>query len=305
MKYLHLPGTDISASEIILGCMRIHELDPEGAADLINTALDEGINLFDHADIYGKGRSEEVFARAVNMNPSVRDKFILQTKCGIRQDSYDFSREHTRTAVDGSLRRLKTDYIDILLLHRPDALMEPEEVAEAFSMLHLSGKVRHFGVSNQHPMQIELLAKYLDQPIIVNQLQFSLTNTGMIDAGLNVNMKLDSSVSHDGYILEYCRMKNIRIQAWSPFLFGFFDGVFIDHPKFPGLNRKMDGLANKYKVSKNAIATAWILRHPAKIQPVVGTSDPLRLRGICEASGFELSREEWYELYLSAGNALP
>lgn len=280
-------------------------MEPAGMADLINTALDEGINLFDHADIYGKGRSEEMFARAVNMNPAVREKFILQTKCGIRSGYYDFSREHILNAVDGSLGRLKTDYIDILLLHRPDTLMEPEEIAEAFSLLHGSGKVRYFGVSNQHPMQIELLSKYLGQRIIVNQLQFSLTNTGMIDAGLNVNMETDRSVSRDGNILEYCRLKDISIQAWSPFLFGFFDGAFIDHPKFPELNEKMDDLAQKYHVSKNAIATAWILRHPAKIQPVVGTTNAQRLKGICKASGIVLSREEWYRLYLSAGNVLP
>lgn len=305
MKYIPLPGTDLQTSEIILGCMRIRDMDLSTVPELINTALDEGINFFDHADVYGNGRSEEIFARAVGMKPSIREKFILQTKCGIRQGYYDFSKEHILEAVEGSLRRLKTDYIDVLLLHRPDALMEPEEIAEAFNVLHSAGKVKYFGVSNQHPMQIELLNKYLGQSIIVNQLQLSLTNTGMIDAGLNMNMEIDRSINRDGYILEYCRLNDIRIQAWSPFLFGFFDGVFIDHPKFPELNRKMDKLAEKYNVSKNAIAIAWILRHPAKIQPVVGTTDVQRLKGICKASGIELTRKEWYELYLSAGNTLP
>lgn len=305
MNYITLPTTDFKVSEIILGCMRIHEAEPQIISELINTALDEGINFFDHADIYGNGKSEELFAKAVDMSPRVREKFILQTKCGIREGFFDFSKEHILNSVNGSLKRLKTEFIDVLLLHRPDTLMEPLEVAEAFDILHKSGKVRYFGVSNQNPMQIELLKKFLDHRIIVNQLQFSLTNTGMIDAGLNVNMEITPSINRDGSILEYCRLKDISIQAWSPFLFGFFDGVFIDHPKFPVLNKKMDEIAEKYGVSKNAIAIAWILRHPAGIQPVVGTTNTERLKSVCRASKIGLSRKEWYDLYLSAGNKLP
>ena len=305
MNYITLPTTDFKVSEIILGCMRIHETDPQKISELINTALDEGINFFDHADIYGNGKSEELFAKAVDMSPRVREKFILQTKCGIREGFFDFSKEHILNSVNGSLKRLKTEYLDVLLLHRPDTLMEPLEVAEAFDILHKSGKVRYFGVSNQNPMQIELLKKFLDHRIIVNQLQFSLTNTGMIDSGLNVNMEIDRSVNRDGSILEYCRLNDISIQAWSPFLFGFFEGVFIDHPKFPVLNKKMDEIAEKYCVSKNAIAISWILRHPAGIQPVVGTTNAERLKSVCRASKIRLSRKEWYDLYLSAGNKLP
>lgn len=305
MNYITLPTTDFKVSEIILGCMRIHETEPQIISELINTALDEGINFFDHADIYGNGKSEELFAKAVDMSPRVREKFILQTKCGIREGFFDFSKEHILNSVNGSLKRLKTEFIDVLLLHRPDTLMEPLEVAEAFDILHKSGKVRYFGVSNQNPMQIELLKKFLDHRIIVNQLQFSLTNTGMIDAGLNVNMEINPSINRDGSILEYCRLKDISIQAWSPFLFGFFEGVFIDHPKFPVLNKKMDEIAEKYGVSKNAIAIAWILRHPAGIQPVAGTTNAERLKSVCRASKIRLSRKEWYDLYLSAGNKLP
>lgn len=305
MKRINIANGEISASEISLGCMRISSLSKNEAATLINTALEEGINFYDHADIYGGGKSEEVFAEAIDMNPSIREKFILQTKCGIRKGYFDFSKEHILNSVDGSLKRLKTDYVDTLLLHRPDTLMEPEEVAEAFSELHRSGKVKQFGVSNQNPMQIELLNKYLDQKIVINQLQLSITNTGMIDSGLNVNMKIDPSIDRDGSILEYCRLKDINIQAWSPFQYGFFEGVFLNNDKFPELNKKIDEIAEIKGVTNSAIATAWILRHPAKIQTVVGTTNQDRLKDICKASNIELTRQEWYEIYRAAGNKLP
>lgn len=305
MKSINIGNSKISASQISLGCMRISKLPVNEAAALINTALEEGINFFDHADIYGGGKSEEVFADAVRMNPGVREKFIIQTKCGIRKGSYDFSKEHILNSVDGSLKRLKTEYIDILLLHRPDTLMEPEEVAEAFDMLHSSGKVRYFGVSNQNAMQIELLSKYLNQKIIANQLQFSVMHTGIIDAGINVNMKNDPSINRDGSILEYCRLKDITIQAWSPLQYGFFEGVFLDNPKFPELNDKLNEIAKAKGVTNIAIAFAWILRHPAKIQPIAGTTNAERLKNICRASDVELTRQEWYDIYRAAGNELP
>ena len=212
---------------------------------------------------------------------------------------------HIIQSVNGSLKRLKTDYLDTLLLHRPDTLVEPEEVAEAFTVLFDSGKVRYFGVSNQHPMQIELLSKFLKHKIIINQLQFSLTNTGMIDSGFNVNMEIDASIDRDGNVLDYCRLKDITIQAWSPFQYGFFEGVFLDNAKFPELNEKINEVAARKGVTNTAIAIAWILRHPAKMQPIVGTTNPQRLKDICQASQVELSKPEWYELYRSAGNTLP
>ena len=223
--------------------MRINSLSKSEASTLINTAIEEGINFFDHADIYGGGKSEEVFADAIGMNPSTREKIIIQTKCGIRDGYFDFSKQHILNSVEGSLKRLNTDYIDIMLLHRPDTLMEPEEVAEAFSKLHSSGKVKYFGVCNQNPMQIELLNKYLNNKIIINQLQLSITNTGMIDSGMNVNMQIDPSIDRDGSILEYCRLKDITIQAWSPFQYGFFEGVFLNNDKFPELNNKINEIA--------------------------------------------------------------
>jgi predicted oxidoreductase len=305
MKEINIGNGAITASEISLGCMRIADLSKDDAETLVQTALDAGINFFDHADIYGGGKSEEVFAEAIGMNSDIREKIMIQTKCGIRNGFFDFSKEHILSSVDKSLKRLKTDYIDVLLLHRPDTLMEPEEVAEAFDQLHNSGKVKHFGVSNQNPMQMELLGKYLNQKILINQLQLSITNTTMIDAGLNVNMEIALSVNRDGSVLEYCRLKDITIQAWSPFQYGFFEGVFLNNDKFPELNKKIDEIAEIKGVPNTAIAIAWILRHPAKIQPIVGTTNANRLKDICKASGVELSRQEWYEIYRAAGNELP
>lgn len=305
MKKINIGNGELKASEISLGCMRMANLTVREASVMIHTAIEEGINFFDHADKYGGGKSEEVFAQAIDMNPSVREKILIQSKCGIMQNSYDFSKEHILNAVDGSLKRLRTDYLDVLLLHRPDALVEPEEVAEAFTALHSAGKVRYFGVSNHNPMQIELLSRYLSQKIIINQLQFSIAHTGIIDAGINVNMKLDRSTDRDGSILDYCRLKDITIQAWSPFQYGFFEGVFLDNDKFPELNQKINEIAAAKGVPNTAIAVAWILRHPAKIQTIVGTMNPERLRGICKASGVTLTRQEWYDIYLAAGNKLP
>lgn len=305
MKYINIGQSELSASEISLGCMRMADLSIQEASKLIHTAMDEGINFFDHADIYGGGRSEEIFAQATDMSPSARDNMIIQTKCGIREGYFDFSKEHILNSVDASLQRLQTDYIDVFLLHRPDTLVEPEEVNEAFTILRNSGKVRHFGVSNQNPMQIELLHKYLNHKLIVNQLQLSITNTGMIDSGINVNMQIDRSIDRDGSILDYCRLKDITIQAWSPFQYGFFEGVFLDNDQFPELNSKINEIAAAKGVSNSALAIAWILRHPARIQPIVGTTNADRLKDICEASNISLSRPEWYEIYTAAGNQLP
>lgn len=305
MKKISIGNGEIQASEIALGCMRIADMPVDKVSQLINTALDEGINFFDHADIYGGGKSEEIFAKAIDMKSSIREKMIIQTKCGIRDGYYDFSKEHIIEAVNGSLKRLNTDYIDILLLHRPDALMEPEEVAEAFTILHSSGKVRYFGVSNQNPLQMELLSKYLNQKIIIDQLQLSITNTGMIDSGINVNTENDGAIDRDGGVLDYCRLKDITIQAWSPLQYGCFQGVFLNNDKFPELNKKIDEIAAKKGVTNTAIAFAWILRHPAKIQAIAGTTNVKRLKDICKASDIELTRQEWYEIYKAAGNELP
>ncbi|WAA13343.1 aldo/keto reductase [Fervidibacillus halotolerans] len=305
MKKMKLGTSDLEVSNLVLGCMRMNELDSIEASKVIHQALDVGINFFDHADIYGGGRSEEIFAEAIGMKPSVRENVILQTKAGIRKGYYDFSKEHLLKSVDGSLKRLKTDYIDLFLLHRPDALVEPEEVAEAFQILKDSGKVRYFGVSNHTPYQIELLKKYVGEEIIVNQLQFGIMHTNMIDTGIQMNTKFENAVDRDGHVLDYCRLHNITVQAWSPFQYGFFEGVFIDNEKFPELNQTLKRIGEKYGLSKTALAIAWILRHPAKIQPIIGSMNPNRIKDISTASEVVITREEWYEIYRSAGNRLP
>lgn len=308
MKYINIANTDLKASNLIMGNMHLTELSVKDAEKLIRTAMEMGINFFDHADVYDGGKCEALFSTAIGMNPTIREKMILQSKCGIRskENYYDFSKEHILEAVDGILGRLKTDYLDLLLLHRPDPLMEPEEVAESFENLQSSGKVKYFGVSNFNPAQIDLLQKYLPQKLVVNQLQFSVTHTPMIDSGIALNMKHDQSMNRDSSVLEYCRLNEITIQAWSPFQYGFFDGVFLgDTEHFPELNQVIDRLAAKYEVTNTAIAVAWITRHPADIQVVLGTTKPWRLEDACKGSELRLTREEWYQIYKAAGNLVP
>ncbi len=307
MKKISIGKGKLLVSRVALGCMRMADLSISDAEKAIHASLESGIDFFDHADIYGNGKSEEVFTNALGMNPSLRRSIVLQSKCGIRPDlqTYDFSKDHILQAVDGILKRLKTEYLDILLLHRPDALVEPEEVAEAFTRLEGNGKVRFFGVSNQNPMQIELLNRYLDQKIVINQLQLSAAYSPLINAGLTVNMMIEESVNRDGGILDYCRLNDITIQAWSPFQYGFFEGVFLGSDKFPLLNQAIDRIAAKYGVPHTAVAVAWISRHPAHIQTVIGSMNPGRIKDICRESEFTLTRQEWYEIYRAAGNLLP
>lgn len=306
MKKILLGKTGLTVPAIAVGCMRMNSIEKKAAEAFVENALEQGANFFDHADIYGGGTCEEIFADAIHMNATVREKIILQSKCGIRPGiAFDFSKEYILNSVDGILKRLKTEYLDILLLHRPDALVEPEEVAEAFDVLHNSGKVRHFGVSNQNPMQIQLLGKYVKQPIHINQLQFSITNANIITQGIHVNMMDDGAVNRDGSVLDFCRLNDITIQPWSPFQYGFFEGVFLGNEKFPELNKKIDEIAEKYGVSNTTIAMAWILRHPANMQPVTGTMNPARFNDCVKASEIYLTREEWYAIYMAAGNILP
>lgn len=305
MRTIKLGTSSLEVPVVAVGCMRINSLDKSGAEAFVKTAIEEGANFFDHADIYGAGECEEIFADAIGMNASVRESIILQSKCGIRKGMFDFSKEHILDSVDGILKRLKTDYLDVLLLHRPDALVEPEEVAEAFDQLEQSGKVRHFGVSNQKPMQIELLKKYVKQPLVANQLQLSITNAKMISNGFNVNMENEAAIDRDGSILDYCRLHDITVQPWSPFQYGFFEGVFLGSDKFPELNKVIDTVAAKYEVTPTTIAIAWLLRHPAKMQPVIGTMNLERLKDCCAAAEITLTREEWYEIFRAAGNVLP
>ena len=298
-------GNCIDAPAVAMGCMRL-----KGAADnidrIIGTALDCGIDYFDHADIYGGGECESVFGEYLADHRELRDKIIIQTKCGIRSGFFDFSKEHIINSVNNSLKRLHTDYLDVLLLHRPDTLMEPEVVADAFSTLESEGKVKHFGVSNHNPYQVELLKTAVKQPLIINQLQFSIPEAGMVTSGLNVNMKNAESVMHDGSSLEYSRINGITIQAWSPFQQGFIEKPFIgDYDNYPELNKTLKELAEAYGVQPISIASAWILCHPANIQIISGSMNPDRIRAICSGADITLTREEWYRIYRSAGFRLP
>lgn len=303
MYTINLGKSGLKVPTVAVGCMRISNMNDYEISEFINTSLSYGANFFDHADIYGEGKSEEVFGKAISN--SMRDNIIIQTKCGIRKGFYDFSYDHIVNSVDGSLKRLGTEYIDVLLLHRPDALMEPEEIARAFSYLKESGKVRNFGVSNQNPYQIQLLQKTLDMPLCANQLQFGIGHTSMVDAGINVNINNVSAVNRDGGVLDFCRLENITIQPWSPMQYGFFEGCFIDNAKFPELNNVLEKIGKKYNVSKTTLAIAWILRHPAKMQPVTGTTNTTRLADCLKASEIQITREEWYEIYRAMGNSLP
>lgn len=310
MKTFTLPSTDLVVPEVILGLMRIQEKSHDEVRELVTTAIDAGITFMDHADVYGDGYHgcERHFAEAMKFTSSQREELVIQTKAGIVKEdpSFDFSYERLVGQVEGSLEALGTDYLDILLLHRPDALMEPEEVARAFDDLKASGKVRHFGVSNQTPGQMELLRKHLNVPIVANQIQMSVTHSPSVAQGVANNMQaLDQSIDRDNGTVDYCHLHDIALQAWSPFQAGFFTGVFLGNAEYPELNEIIDRLADKYGVEPIAIATAWILRHPAKWQVVLGTTTPSRVAAAAKGSGVELTRSEWYEMFRAAGYTVP
>ena len=305
MKYKNIPTTDLYVSNIALGCMRISKMTTDEVEKLILKALELGINLFDHADIYGGGKSESLFGEVLKRNPPLRSQMIIQTKCGIKNGYYDNSKQYLIESVKQSLKRLQTNYLDVLLIHRPDALMDVDEVGEAFEYLHSSGMVRYFGVSNMNSWQIELLQKYVKQKIIINQLQLSIVHSLLIDEGLNVNMRNSEAINRSGDFINYSRLNEITIQAWSVLQASWEDGTFLNNPKYHSLNESLLLLANKYQVTPAAIAISWILRHPAKIQAIVGTTSIKHLVEISKASLIELERKEFYDLYLSVDRKLP
>ena len=308
MRYITLGQDDKELSEIVLGMMRIKDKSVKEVEELVETALSVGINAFDLADIYGRGRCEELLGLVLKNRPDLREKMWIQSKCGIRIEEFtyfDFSKDYIIKSVDGILQRLKIDYLDSLLLHRPDALMESDQVAEAFDLLYKQGKVRNFGVSNQNPMMMELLKKDVKQPLAVNQLQLSAAFTPGFESGFHVNMEDSQAAMRDGSIFEYCKLHDVVIQAWSVLQFGYFKGNFVGNEKFQALNQVLDRLAIKYGVTSSTIAISWILRYPAKMQAVVGTTNPKHLREVSQAANFSLTRKEWYEIYLAAGNDLP
>ncbi len=308
MRYITLGQDDKELSEIVLGMMRIKDKSVKEVEELVETALSVGINAFDLADIYGRGRCEELLGLVLKNRPDLREKMWIQSKCGIRIEEFtyfDFSKDYIIKSVDGILQRLKIDHLDSLLLHRPDALMESDQVAEAFNLLYKQGKVRDFGVSNQNPMMMELLKKDVKQPLAVNQLQLSAAFTPGFESAFHVNMEDSQAAMRDGSIFEYCQLHDVVIQAWSILQFGYFKGNFVGNEKFQALNQVLDRLAIKYGVTSSTIAISWILRYPAKMQAVVGTTNPKHLREVSRAANFSLTRKEWYEIYLAAGNNLP
>jgi len=311
-----VPLGNIQAPNIIAGMMRIADLTDAQIRTLYTAAREAGVNFFDHADLYGFNHPgggphlcERRFGEALKLSNSEREQIILQTKSGIvdKPWHYNQSYEHIVGAAERSLKALSTDYIDVLLLHRPDALVEPEEVARAFDYLESSGKVRAFGVSNHTPRQIDLLKTAVKQPIVANQVQLSVTHSTIIAQGLSSNMVgQDDSITRDGGgVVDYARVNKIRLQAWSPFQKGFQDGVFFGSPDYPELNAELNRLAAKYEVTPSAIAVAWITRHPASIQVLVGTTRPERLVEAAAGSNIPLTRSEWYGLIRAAGHNVP
>ncbi|XJS10050.1 aldo/keto reductase family oxidoreductase [Aerococcaceae bacterium WGS1372] len=305
MKYIKIGSSQLEASQLALGCMRMASKSTEEVARVIQTAYDNGITLYDHADIYSGGDSEIRFAQALKQTEVQRNEIVLQSKVGIRKGFFDFTKEHIINATNGILERLETDYLDILLLHRPDTLFEPEEVAAAFEELFISGKVRYFGVSNQNPGQIQLLQNSLNRPLIINQLQFGPAHTPMIDAGFNVNMQDDLGVNRDGGILEYCRLNKITIQPWSPFQVNLREGLFMNHPDYQEMTMRLEQLAEKYDISFEAAVIAWINRHPAQMQTIVGSMSVERIEKMSKAFDIQLTKKEWYDIYQSGGRPLP
>ena len=321
---LPLARRGMPASRLALGCMGLGGSWGEGpierahvreAEEAIDTALEVGINFFDHADIYRRGKAETVFGRVVAGRPGLREKILIQTKCGIRfaEDErvpgrYDFSREHILRAVDGSLERLGVDYVDVLLLHRPDPLVDGEEVAEALRRLNDQGKVRSVGVSNMSEGQIRYLQRWLDMPIVANQLEMGLTRIGFLESGVHVNQEAARDNTFPDGTLEFCRLEGIQIQAWGPMANGYLSGRALDdQPEtVRSTARLVAAMAQERGVTREAIVIAWLLRHPAAIQPVIGTKNPERIRACAQAEDVELSREDWYTLYVAArGRELP
>ena len=308
MRYIKFGERQKEVSEVVLGLMRISEMTVDQVEELIESALAVGINAFDIADCYGHGKCEQILGEVLKCRPDLREKMWIQSKCGIRMEEFtyfDFSKEHILEAVDGILKRLNVDYIDSLLLHRPDALMEPAEIAEAFDLLKAQGKVIDFGVSNQNPMMMALIQKDVNQPLVANQLQLSAAFTPSFDAGFHVNMKQEAGIVRDSSIFEYCRLHDVVIQAWSVLQFDYFGGVFLGSEKCPELNQVLNRLAEKYHVSPSVVAIAWVLRYPAKMQAVIGTTKKARVAEAAKAAEIQLTRKEWYEIYLAAGNDLP
>lgn len=324
MRMYTIPHTNLSVSRIGYGCMNLggewnraplSKEDKKKAVTAVRTALEAGINFFDHADIYTLGKSEMAFAEIWQALPGIREEVILQSKCGIRfaddpagaPGRYDFRYRHIIRSVDGILQRLQTDYLDLLLLHRPDPLVEPEEVAQAFSELHQRGKVRYFGVSNHTPWQIQLLQRFVEQPLVTNQIEFSLLHAHLIDEGVTAN-QADATCRLAAGTLDFCRLHDMLIQAWSPLAGGKLLKSSADEEAAAPMKllKLIEKMAAAHQTTREGIVLGWLLRHPAPVQPIIGTTRPERIRAAAAADVVELTREEWYQLFVAArGKPMP
>ena len=317
MKQVQLGSKTLQIPAMGLGIMRMSESTAQTAAEAIKTAYEHGINYIDSANIYGQGKSEEIFSKGLKISKVNRENLFIQSKVGIVIDPnrshgsfvfgrrYEFTKDQILNSVDQILSRMQVDYLDAVLLHRPDPLMDLEGIERAFDILQANGKVRFFGVSNFNPQQFAMVQDAVNQRLMFNQLQFGLMHSGMIDFGINTNRSDADSIDPDGGLLDFCRRKQVTIQAWSPFQYGNFEGTFINNPDYPKLNAKLQELADKYQVGKNAIAAAWILKHPAQIQMIMGTMNPKHIADSAAGADVTLTNQEWYDLYLSAGHILP
>lgn len=320
MKRMPLEKRNVTTSRLVLGCMGfggewddspLAEADVKKLREAVEAALDIGITMFDHADIYRNGKAEQAFGRVLKESPGLRENIVLQSKCGIKLDDgrlprrYDFSKEHILASVDGILSRLGTDYLDILLLHRPDILIEPEEVAEAFAILKQAGKVRHFGVSNMNADQIRFIRAYTDEPIIVNQLELNLVRIDWAEHMVLVNQPKGASLNFSDGLIEYCRLHDVQLQAWAPLAKGLLTGAPLPEDAPQALRRTRDlvaAMAREKETTPEAIVLGWLMRHPAMIQPVIGTTSAARIRNCADAArqAALMTRDEWYTLFAAA-----
>ncbi|MCF3137852.1 aldo/keto reductase [Paenarthrobacter sp. AR 02] len=297
-------GTSYGAAEI------------DQAAAVIDAARGIGVELFDHADIYRSGKSEAVFGEVLSRSQGLRENIQLQTKCGIRlgerglDTHYDLSREAILERVNGSLKRLQTDYVDLLLLHRPDPLMDPHEVAAAVGQLMAEGKVRQLGVSNMSGAQIAFLQDELETPIVANQLEMSLLRRDWVESTVLVNHPEGSGYSFPHGTVEYCVANGVELQAYGSLAQGRYTGAPSAEfsPAESATADKLAQLAAGKNTTPESVLLGWLMKHPAGISPVVGTTNPARIQACADSASVAagMSRAEWYGLWVSArGNNIP
>ena len=305
MKRYGLENLDMTVPAIGLGCMRIGDMSVSELEKWVEGALELGLDFFDHADIYAGGRSEEKFGLLLRQKPNLRDQMIIQTKCGIKSNGYDLSKEHIIKSTEDSLRRLNTEFVEVLMLHRPDLLMEGETIADAFDTLHRSGKVKYFAVSNMNGNQMDQIKRHTSHRLLFNQIQLSLVHAPALDELVYFNTMDDRAIPRTSGIIEYCEHSQIKIQCWSALQASWEEGTFLKHPAYKPLNDKLEEIADRYDVTPAAVAIAWLLRHPSQFMPITGTTSLDHLKNLSQAVTIQLSREEWYALYTSAGRQLP